>query len=58
MVNSTWDETRLKAAIAKAREAADIANAVEPRAESAYYDQSCDRFPLSLTHSAIRFATD
>ena len=29
-------------AIAKAREAATIANAVEPRAESAYYDQSSD----------------
>ena len=28
--------------MAKAREAATIANAVEPRAESAYYDQSCD----------------
>ncbi|AFZ20613.1 DUF2442 domain-containing protein [Allocoleopsis franciscana] len=28
--------------IAKAREAATIANAVEPRAESAYYDQSSD----------------
>ena len=28
--------------IAKAREAAIIANAVEPRAESAYYDQSSD----------------
>ncbi|MEQ8755863.1 MAG: hypothetical protein RID09_20445 [Coleofasciculus sp. G1-WW12-02] len=26
------------------REAADIANTVEPRAESAYYDQSRDRF--------------
>lgn len=30
-------------AIAKAREAAVIANAVEPRAESAYYDQSSDK---------------
>ncbi len=29
--------------IAKAKEAAAIANAVEPRAESAYYDQSSDR---------------
>jgi hypothetical protein len=28
--------------IAKAREAATIANAVEPRAESAYYDQGSD----------------
>ncbi len=28
--------------MAKAREAAAIANAVEPRAESAYYDQSSD----------------
>jgi hypothetical protein len=43
MVNSEWEQTTLKAAIAKAREAADIANAIEPRAESAYYDQSRDR---------------
>ncbi len=39
--------------MAKAREAAAIANAVEPRAESAYYDQSSDseallRSPLAL----------
>jgi hypothetical protein len=30
-------------AIAKAREAAAVANAVEPRAESAYYGQSSDK---------------
>jgi hypothetical protein len=48
MVNSGWEETRLKAAIASSREAAEVANAVEPRAESAYYDQSRDRFPRSL----------
>jgi hypothetical protein len=33
---------RSRSANAKAREAATIANAVEPRAESAYYDQSSD----------------
>ena len=43
MANSDLDEATLTAAIAKAREAAVIANAVEPRAESAYYDQSSDR---------------
>jgi hypothetical protein len=48
MVNSSWDETRLKAAIASSREAADIANAVEPRAESAYYDPSRDRVIINL----------
>jgi hypothetical protein len=38
--------------IAKAREAATIANAVEPRAESAYYDQSCDRIVINLKSGA------
>ncbi|HEY9637662.1 MAG TPA: hypothetical protein V6D14_29990 [Coleofasciculaceae cyanobacterium] len=51
MANASLDEESLKAAMllqsrsanAKAREAATIANAVEPRAESAYYDQSSDK---------------
>jgi len=43
--------------MAKAREAATIANAVEPRAESAYYDQSSDseallRSPLALPQAS------
>ncbi len=43
--------------LAKAREAATIANAVEPRAESAYYDQSSDsevllRSPLALPQAS------
>ena len=38
--------------IAKAREAAAIANAVEPRAESAYYDQSSDRIVINLKSGA------
>ena len=50
MANASLDEESLKAAMllrsrsanAKAREAAAIANPVEPRAESAYYDQSSD----------------
>ncbi|MBE9129958.1 MULTISPECIES: DUF2442 domain-containing protein [unclassified Coleofasciculus] len=53
MVNSGWDEATLKAAIAKARETAAIANAVEPRAESAYYDQSSDRIVINLRSGAI-----
>ncbi|MEQ8998829.1 MAG: DUF2442 domain-containing protein [Coleofasciculus sp. B1-GNL1-01] len=52
MVNSGWDETNIKAAIAKAREAADIANVVEPRAESAYYDPSRDRVIINLKSGA------
>lgn len=52
MVNSGWDETKIKAAIAKAREAADIANVVEPRAESAYYEQSRDRVVINLKSGA------
>ncbi len=52
MVNSAWDETKIKAAIAKAREAAAVANAVEPRAESAYYDQSRDRVVINLKSGA------
>ena len=48
---------KLGEAIAKAREAATIANAVEPRAESAYYDQSSDseallRSPLALPQAS------
>ncbi|NET55297.1 MAG: DUF2442 domain-containing protein [Symploca sp. SIO2E6] len=42
----------LKAAIAKAREAAAVANAVEPRAKSAYYDQSSDRIIINLKSGA------
>ena len=48
MANSSLDEATLKAAIAKAREAAVIANAAEPRAESAYYDKSSDRIVINL----------
>jgi hypothetical protein len=40
------------ALIAKAREAATIANAVEPRAESAYYHQSSDRIIINLKSGA------
>lgn len=55
MVNPDLDEATLKAAMllqsrsanAKAREAAAVANAVEPRAESAYYDQSSDSEALT-----------
>ena len=39
-------------AIAKAREAAAIANVVEPRAESAYYDESSDRIVINLKSGA------
>lgn len=52
MVNPGLDEATLKAAIKKAREAAVIANAVEPRAESAYYDQSSDRIVIDLKSGA------
>jgi hypothetical protein len=52
MANASLDEESLKAAIAKAREAAAIANAVEPRAESAYYDQSSDRIVINLKSGA------
>ena len=52
MANVGLDEESLKAAIAKAREAATIANAVEPRAESAYYDQSSDRIVINLKSRA------
>ncbi len=52
MANPDLDEVTLKAAIAKAREAAAIANAVEPRAESAYYDQSIDRIIIHLKSGA------
>ena len=53
MANSDLDEATLTAAIAKAREAAVIANAVEPRAESAYYDASSDRIVINLKSGAI-----
>ena len=52
MVNPSLDEATLKAAIAKAREATVIANAVESRAESAYYDQSSDRIIINLKSGA------
>jgi hypothetical protein len=52
MANSGLDEATLKAAIAKAREAAAVANAVEPRAESAYYDKSSDRIVINLKSGA------
>jgi hypothetical protein len=50
MANASLDEASLKVVMllrsrfanAKAREAAAIANAVEPRTQSAYYDQSSD----------------
>jgi hypothetical protein len=48
MANVGLDEATLKTAIAKAREAAAVANAVEPRAESAYYDKSSDRIVINL----------
>ncbi|HEY9638612.1 MAG TPA: hypothetical protein V6D14_34835 [Coleofasciculaceae cyanobacterium] len=51
MANASLDEESLKAAMllqsrsanAKATKAAALANATEPRAESAYYDQSSDK---------------
>jgi hypothetical protein len=52
MANAGWDEATLKTAIAKATEAAAIANAVEPRADSAYYDQSSDRIVINLKSGA------
>lgn len=52
MVNPSLDEATLKAAIAKAREAAAIAKATEPRAESAYYHQSSDRIVINLKSGA------
>jgi hypothetical protein len=52
MANASLDEESLKAAITKAREAAIIANAVEPRAESAYYDQNSDRIVINLKSGA------
>jgi hypothetical protein len=42
MANAGLDEKTLKAAIAKAGEATAVANAVEPRAKSVYYDRSSD----------------
>jgi hypothetical protein len=53
MANVGLDEATLKTAIAKAREAAVIANAAEPRAESAYYDKSSDRIVINLKSGAI-----
>jgi hypothetical protein len=52
MANTGLDETTLKTAIAKAREATALANAIEPRAESAYYDQSSDRIVINLKSGA------
>lgn len=52
MANTNLDEAALKAAIAKAREAAEIANIIEPRAESAYYDASSDRIVINLKSGA------
>jgi hypothetical protein len=52
MANVGLDEATLKTAIAKAREAAVIANAAEPRAESAYYDQNSDRIVINLKSGA------
>jgi hypothetical protein len=43
MASASLDEESLKAAIAKAKEATALANATEPSAESAYYDQSSDK---------------
>jgi hypothetical protein len=52
MANPDLDEATLKAAIAKAKEATALANATEPRAESAYYDQSSDRIVINLKSGA------
>ena len=52
MANTGLDETTLKTAIEKAREATALANAIEPRAESAYYDQSSDRIVINLNSGA------
>lgn len=52
MANANLNEETMKAAIAKAREAAVIANTIEPRAQSAYYDQSSDRIIIHLKSGA------
>jgi CO/xanthine dehydrogenase Mo-binding subunit len=52
MANANLDEAALKAAIAKAKEAAAIANAIEPRAKSAYYDSDGDRIVINLKSGA------
>ena len=61
MANTGLDETTLRAAMllqscsanAKARKAAAVANAAEPRAELAYYDQNSDRIVINLKSGAI-----
>lgn len=52
MANSGLDETTLKAAIAKARETGVIANTIQPRANSAYYDQKSDGIVINLKSGA------
>jgi hypothetical protein len=53
MDNLELKEEQLRAEIAKAREAAAIANNSEPRAESAYYDWDADKITINLKHGII-----
>lgn len=52
MANTGLDEAGLKAEIIKAREASIIANTIEPRADSAYYEQSSNRIIINLKSGA------
>lgn len=52
MKNLDLNEEMLKDEIAKAREAAAIADATEPRAQSAYYDVNSGRIVIELRNGA------
>jgi len=52
MDNLELNSETLREEIAKAREAAAIANASEPRAESAYYDWGSGKITIKLKHGA------
>ncbi|MBR8827795.1 MAG: DUF2442 domain-containing protein [Gomphosphaeria aponina SAG 52.96 = DSM 107014] len=52
MDNRHLTEETLRQEIAKAREAAAIANTLEPRAESAYYDWNYGKITINLKHGA------
>lgn len=52
MAESVFDETHLSAQITRATQAAAIANATEPRAQSAYYDAACSLVIVHLKSGA------
>ena len=52
MDNTDINEETLKDAIARAREAAAIAEAKRPRADSAYYDWNSGKITINLQHGA------